>query len=369
MKVRSRVQTFIASAALLMAVAPVVNLARAPAAGDVATSPWKLKTLYNLDVALPWLSRPLYASGISINPGHTLIGRNGWLYLGDEHQRSISAKREGISAAVLPQITALAQSTRAWREHLAAMGVRDFSVVLWPDKESVYPEHLPRWALPAASTPADALARQLDAQLFVDTRAAVRAARLRYPEALYFKTDSHWNLLGAYAAFQGLAQHGQRRGWPLVWPAADALHGQGITANRGGDLANLLRLREWLQEDDAVVRFDNDRPIVTTALDFATGQAQDIGASPFLDTPLKPLQLHSQNALNATRVLWVRDSFGTAVSPFMALTFAHTLQVHHRSVDAALLSKLARDFKPDYVFVSVAERDVLAVLKALGPPP
>src|SRR5262249_19325605 len=51
-----------------------------------------------------------------------------------------------------------------------------------------------------------------------------------------------------------------------------------------------------------------------------------------------------------------RDSFGTAMAPFMAATFSETLQIHYETADTALLARLVETFKPDYVFVTVVER-------------
>jgi len=60
--------------------------------------------------------------------------------------------------------------------------------------------------------------------------------------------------------------------------------------------------------------------------------------------------------LNGKKVLWLRDSFGTAMAPFMAATFSETLQIHYETADTALLARLVETFKPDYVFVTVVER-------------
>lgn len=369
MKMRARVQTFIASAALLMAVAPVVNLSRAPAAGTDATSRWKLSVLYNLDFALPWLSRPLYTLGISINPGQVVIGRDGWLYLGDDHAASISAKRLGIDAGVLQTVNVIAQTSQAWQARLQSLGVHDVRVVVWPDKESVYPQALPRWALAAGQSPLDVLAQKLPPSLFVDTRAALRAARTQLDAPLYYQTDTHWNMLGAWLAFKHWADAAPASNVPIRWPAPSSLQSLGTQAADTGDLARLIRLHSPGGDREPRVRFDTEAPVTTLSVDFGSGVELGRGGNGFVAPPAKPMLVHAQGALNQARVLWLRDSFGTAVSPFMAASFSTTLHVHHQGLNAQALESMVRRFKPDHVFVTVVERDVFAVLKALGSSP
>ncbi|HEU4853968.1 MAG TPA: hypothetical protein VFS89_01615 [Nitrosospira sp.] len=68
------------------------------------------------------------------------------------------------------------------------------------------------------------------------------------------------------------------------------------------------------------------------------------------------LLVKSKNALNQKRVLWLRDSFGTAIAPFMAATFSETLQLHYAAAHPELLARLVDTYKPDYVFITVVER-------------
>ena len=369
MKMQTRVRAFIASAALLMAVAPVVNLTRALDAGTEAASRWKLKALYNLDFALPWLSRPLYALGISINPGKVVVGREGWLYLGDDHAASISAKRHGASPEVPLGSKTTAQHLQAWQMRLQSLGVHDFRVLVWPDKDSIYPQALPRWALPIGTSPLDALAKQIGPSLLVDTRAALRAARTRLDAPLYYQTDTHWNMLGAWVAFRHWAEAVPMGSLPIRWPAPSSMQSLGTQAADSGDLARLIRLSLPRHDREALVRFDTEAPVTTQSVDFDSGVELGRDGNGFVAPPAKPMLVHAQGALNQARVLWLRDSFGTAVSPFMAASFSTTLHVQHHGVNAQGLEALVRRFKPDHVFVTVVERDVLAVLEALGSPP
>ena len=71
-----------------------------------------------------------------------------------------------------------------------------------------------------------------------------------------------------------------------------------------------------------------------------------------------------------SRVLWLRDSFGAALEPWMAATFSDTLQMHWREAlqSPDVLAALVEQWKPDYVFVTVVERDARVVAFTRGPP-
>jgi len=72
---------------------------------------------------------------------------------------------------------------------------------------------------------------------------------------------------------------------------------------------------------------------------------------------MRPLLVRSKHALNHRKVLWLRDSFGTALSPFMAATFTETLQIHYAALEPETLAGLVETYRPDYVFLTVVERD------------
>ncbi|MFZ4215766.1 hypothetical protein ACOZB2_30905, partial [Pantoea endophytica] len=76
-----------------------------------------------------------------------------------------------------------------------------------------------------------------------------------------------------------------------------------------------------------------------------------------IDSPQENLLIKSPNALNNKKVVWLRDSFGTAMSRLMAVTFSETLQIHHARVTPEKIKEIILNYKPDYVIVTVVERD------------
>jgi hypothetical protein len=97
-------------------------------------------------------------------------------------------------------------------------------------------------------------------------------------------------------------------------------------------------------------------PVETEQYDFETGHLTFSGGNPNIGLPKFPLLVKSKHALNQKRVLWLRDSFGTAMAPFMAATFSETLSLHYAKTTPALFARLVDTYKPDYVFITVVER-------------
>jgi hypothetical protein len=228
--------------------------------------------------------------------------------------------------------------------------------MLGPDKGTIYPEFLPDWAQPAAETATDTLLANVSQGLYVDTRPALRTAKSQFSESLYYKTDTHWNSLGAWVAFRAFEKDIARTEPELQLLSENHVRISKVNQRQGGDLAKFLSLKETLRDSEVVVDILSDRPIETRQYDFQTGRLKQAGGNPRIHTAQRPLLVKSEQALNQKKVLWLRDSFGTAMAPFMAATFSETLQLHYDAANPSLFARLVETFKPDYVFITVVER-------------
>ncbi len=353
---KKKIIAFLGCSALLLAIVPSVNLL-APPKLQPNQAWWHRAVLFNLDFALPYVNQSLYALGFSVAPKETVLGEHGWLFLGEEYQQDININRRGVHAEELAVLKKIGSSTNAWQAWLAQQGVKSFKMMLCPNKATVYAEFLPNWAKPVTTPITDTLLAQVNPDLYVDTRATVLAAKARYPQPLFFKTDTHWNTLGAWFAFQTFTQE-IKRSQPSLQLLDEASMSVSPPAKiDGGDLAHFLRMQTMLA-DTIVYAQHKGTLLQTEQVDFLSGklQATNIG-NPEVAPPITPLLIKSPQALNKMKVLWLRDSFGVAVSPFMAATFSETLQLHYNRADPALLAQLVKSFKPDYVFVTVVERE------------
>ncbi|HVO90031.1 MAG TPA: hypothetical protein VMV45_15935, partial [Casimicrobiaceae bacterium] len=183
-----------------------------------------------------------------------MLGDSGWLFfLGedahslDRHYRGVMPMPDDIVAAVLAEL-------KRRNDYLHAHGIA-YVVTIAPDKFTIYPEHLPSWVrhMPAP-TPFARLADALHADgsvRFVDLRKPLLEAKKT--EQVYFKTDSHWNLLGARIAASLLMREVQAALPPGRLPNIELPENPPYVPNvdfYSGDLAKMLGLPKRFEEPD-----------------------------------------------------------------------------------------------------------------------
>ncbi len=321
-----------------------------------------------MDFFSRWMAKILYPLGISTDPQQVVIGYDGWLYLGDKHESTLTVDRQLASEAEFRLGKEIRNSIDAWDAYLAAKGVQNFKVMIGPNKGSIYSENLPNWAKPSSSNATDALVR--GSQKYIDLRTPLLEEKSQQKTALYYKTDTHWNSMGAGIAFQYFAQQVSLNSPDLKWPSPVAYQLLRVDHAAGGDLANFLRLKSSLSDQEPIINFSS-LPVDTIQTDFDTKQVIHQGGNPAVISPPKPVLVQSVGALNNKKVLWLRDSFGTALSPLMAATFSDVLQLHWGEAikPGGRLLQLLENWKPDYVFFTVVERSARSPWFAAYPPP
>lgn len=353
---------------IMLITVPLINIIAAPSKSAINMKDKAF--LYNMDFMSRWVASLLYPLGISTDPEQVIIGKDDWLYLGDRHELTLSNDKRVATEADLDIGKQIGSATKAWDAYLAGKGVKIFRIMVGPNKGSIYPEHMPLWAKPVPSNPTDVLFSEAGEDILIDLRKPLLAAKKTRRETLYYKTDTHWNALGAGAAFQAFAKQAGKADPELQWPSEKTYEHIKTTPRNGGDLANFLRLTANLSDEEQNINWAS-LPVETAQVDFATKQIISKGGNPPVGAPQKPLLVKSVGALNNKRVLWLRDSFGSAMSPLMAATFSDVLQLHWGPAisQGGNFARLVDEFKPDYVFVTVVERAVRHPGFASYPPP
>lgn len=364
---RRRIQVFLAGSLVAVLLLPVLNLASAPTLEGV---PWRTRAfLFNVDRLTAWLARPLYEMGISLAPSQVVVGRDGWLYLGDLYQQTRSAHRQTPSDAERARMQGIAQNMMTWDQHLRRLGVRGVRFVVAPNKESVLDRYVPQWAAAATPNATDAFMAVVDHRLYADLRPVLRQRQTQLSEPLYYRTDTHWNLLGAGEGFRAFAAHLAPDAPELRWPAVSRYELASTNKRQGGDLARFLRLAGQLDDREPIPRLVAERDAVQL-LDWNTKRVLYEGPNDQVLVSDQPLLVRNPRALNPIRVLWVHDSFGTAMSLPMTETFGEVL--HLNWMDAMKtgqpIDSLTRSWQPDYVVFTIVERSVRDALFLVPPP-
>lgn len=365
---KGRTLIFTGAVLLSLLIVPAVNIFSAPSREAIK---WRDKSfIYNMDFASRWVARLFYPLGISNDPGQVIIGRDDWLFLGDLHEQTRTVNRRPPTQADYAFGKQVGVATRAWDAYLSDRGVKVFKIMIAPNKETIYSEHLPLWARAATPHITDALLAGTGNHNYVDVRQALLTAKRTESEALYYKTDTHWNFVGAGVAFRAFAQEVGKTAPEIKWPSEKAYAVSHAERVDGGDLAKFLRLTTRLSDSKPALHAAS-MPVETTQFDFDNKQILHQGGNPPIALSSKPILVKSKGALNDKKVLWLRDSFGIGMSSLMAATFSEVLQF--RSADAlkpdGRFLKLVDEWKPDYVFFTVVERSSTSPMFAFYPPP
>ncbi len=279
---------------------------------------------------------------------NVLLGRDDWLYFLGEDGRSLDRFVRGTLPIGAAEIDALARELERRRRFLAARGIA-YVVTIAPDKSTLYPEHLPAWVRPVAGpTPLDRATEALKrnpALRFVDLRAPLRAAKAS--EQVYYRTDSHWNYLGATVAYGALMREvrnalGAER-LPQIAPVERPPFVRGVDRYRG-DLSRMLGVPFRYVEDDlaplAKVLGDPSRRCARRI-----DEGRDLGFEFYACARAPPL-----------RAVVLRDSMAIPLIPMLSENFRRVVYVSSRRLDPGLVDRE----RPDIVIDEFVERSLTA---------
>lgn len=131
-----------------------------------------------------------------------LLGRDGWLFY-----RETLEDFQGQRPMTRRQLWAAAHTLGLIRDYADGLGARTVFLIA-PNKNDIYPEHMPAWAVQSGeASNADLLSAALEAEgvEHVDLQTPLLAGKTT--AQLYQSWDSHWNNLGAALARDAIAAH------------------------------------------------------------------------------------------------------------------------------------------------------------------
>ncbi|HET6162644.1 MAG TPA: hypothetical protein VFG37_03185 [Planctomycetota bacterium] len=275
---------------------------------------------------------------------NVVLGKERWLFQANEHVLEDYQCVRPYTDLELGRWTEAFERRRAWLEE---RGIR-YLVVFAPNTSTIYPEQLPdRLRRLGPKSRMDQLCEALRATTPVralDLRPALLAAKAR--ERLYHTTDTHWNDRGAFVAYTEIVA--ALTPWfpaerPLPRDAFDAVAQDAI----GGDLAGQIGLadeyrEEWLRLVPRAPR----RAVFTPSLEEQQRHFKVI-------SDMEHVAEVRDGASGLPRAVMFRDSFGTALLPFLAEHFA---RIRFDWVDERFDAGVVESEQPQLVIQEVTER-------------
>ena len=282
-----------------------------------------------------------------------LLGHEGWLFTA---HRSLTDQHRGampLNSRTLDSYVAAFRQQRRWVE---GQGAGHFLMPL-PDKNTIYPEYLPEWARPVQPGRfAQLQAAMTDAgEPFVNSLPNLSAAKER-GEWIYWQTDTHWNCLGAYHAYQALMEAVQAAGAPYRKRISNRELGlEARPPSVGGDMSQMLIMEDILLERRDV----SCRLVFQDPVSFSAERLED-GARHrnFIARPKNEVWRYRQDVpVIASKALLYRDSFAHLLLPYLVKSFDELVVAPHGELDFD--EQLVLEHQPDVVIYQFVERDLI----------
>ena len=262
--------------------------------------------------------------GLGVSPSRYVIrGKDGWLFYREDGGIEDFANDPPLTSEEVENWRRAVIRARDWCRARGMAYV--FAIV--PDKHVVYPEYFDATVRPlgTVSRTEQVLAALAASGVVVDVRPALLAAKAQ--ERLYHRTDTHWNERGAYVAYRTIIE-AVRRQMPAVPPPRDrSVFKASSRTSEGMDLAGIIGLRSILHEEELRLLPKDGRgyKVLQPSGGYATG------SDPLIITEIPGSTL-------PTAVVF-RDSFASALAPFLSEHFRRTVYVWQNEFEAAFVAR------------------------------
>ena len=263
-----------------------------------------------------------------------IIGRDGWLYTATNEMIENYTRIKQFSAEDLDAWQKLFETRRDW---LAQRGIQ-YLVVFTPDKQTIYPEHLPDW-LKRGTAPSklDQIMQRLNERSSVavlDIRPTLLEAKQHEP--VYLMTDTHWNQRGIFASYQALITKLSAQVSGLTTPLP-ATFFTWQNSPLPGDLAIMLGQESSFPEGNRV-SFSPKEPL----------QIEETS----LPSAKRVAMTTTRNPKATGKAIVYHDSFGHGWIPLIGYHFGEVIYIAKRPIDPALIERE----KPIIVIDQIVER-------------
>jgi len=274
--------------------------------------------------------------------GSVLFGRDSWLFFSDDESRpaSLMSDVRGRLRMADADIAKLDRQMAAVGAAFSACGKASF-VLVAPNKSCIYPEQLrdtggtyPRTRLDDVIAKVGPVTRAM----LIDPRAELRAAKHSHAFPVYYRTDTHWNALGALTVYQKVVA-ALARANAIHRPELAALGRFALRSEpfQGGDLAVHILFLPWQFADERIVLRHTD------------GEPQFM-----VDGRLRHQVL--VNPRGRGRLLLQGDSFAVSLAPLLARHFGEVVLLSTPGGSPVVDGQLSARLKADVTLIEVVER-------------
>lgn len=312
---------------------------------ELNNSPLKATFILNPEAALP-----------QARLDQALIGKQGWLFLCNDSNNGLGQYQGELKFG----LQALEVYTRQYRElenYLKGINV-NYLMVIAPSKEFIYPEFLPDSIIPSPdNTARDQFISTIKFNTGIDLLDLRPVLLARKSEGqLYYRTDSHWNYLGAKIASIAIIKKLQSLG-NVIPDIEESQFELEFGEEKNTDLINKGRL-DYVNGIFQESKDNAEYPKATSAIKIKLNKTvAEVMDHPFKDlSSTRPTRLF-KSKVNSTapRAIFLRDSFSDWMIPILSEYFSESLFIWKRKLDINVMES----FKPDILVEQVVDRFLL----------
>lgn len=260
-------------------------------------------------------------------PNYMVTGKDNWYFLGNQYN-NVFKNTFGVIPSEKP--SKILSYLNTVNQYLSDQNIK-FYVVVVPDKHQIYKEYLP-YTLPQGTTLLNLVKQNasLDSShvKFIDLHKSLLNKKEQHQ--IYYKTDSHWDNLGAFYGYKTLMQE---------------LENDFAITSLNKDDFNITTSLKTIGDNTKMTNLKQEVNFVT--LEPKSPNKIDV----VLDDQN---YLHFKNNSKTLNLLMYRDSFTNALTPFLNQTFNNVILVRDFNVAKSHINK----HNPDIVILEIAERNL-----------
>ena len=268
-------------------------------------------------------------------PEKVIIGKDNWLFFCDKKDGNSIVDYQGYSELNSDDLEKIYVWFKSFNDWLHQRNIKFYFVVA-PDKQTVYYDKLPDTIKKVNATAADRIIPYLINRGIhvIDLRYELIKAKDCYEE-LYYKTDTHWNKLGAYLGYKKIIERVSQdfiNLKPINYNLAAIKYSN---RENGGDLAKMMGISKYSYYRDIIFQYPAN---------YTLKSSSDTIINTFSKSHLPKAMIY-------------RDSFTASLVPLLSNNFScchYVMKYIHneKKIDKSEIEEI----KPDILMLIIVER-------------
>jgi len=287
---------------------------------------------------------------ISPLPDKVMIGLDGYLFMSGTQLETFQGKNLFSES----ELKSILEELRYRKNFCDNLGAKFYFVII-PQKHTIYNEKIPpRFKLKNEKTLRTQLESYLDTNNFsyIDPTVFIMSKKTEdFP--LYFKTDNHWNNLGAFYGSQYIISN-IKQDFPQVQSLDLKDYDTEESSGIGGNLAQMLNMQSNFSEIQLIFN-----PSFTS--NAKMGEKKPYPPTEGFGYPDEFEQVFVNPLANNLKAIFIRESYANSQRQFYKESFGKTLLIWDRW-QYALNEKILMSERPDIVVIQILESNLTKLL-------